>query len=183
MWLLISLLDRIHLGQDMHTHTQEDPEIYRVWTENQASKISSVRGNSGQMPHESNSNYQRVELSLNPPVCLSTLSVLFLLPINTCFTTFCLYGNYFYTVDRPAGPWPLTCDLVVRIQHSSCRCPTSGSGKHWNSASIHYRLRQLRWKPINTFWRQFVHLTLDRYEMIPNSANFIIGMRIILWFC
>ena len=34
-------------------------------------------------------------LSLSPPVCLSTHTVLFFLLINTCFVTFRLCGNSF----------------------------------------------------------------------------------------
>ena len=32
------LCGRIHLGQEMHAHTWEDPEIYQIWTVNQANQ-------------------------------------------------------------------------------------------------------------------------------------------------
>ena len=72
------------------------------------------------------STVTRVQLSLG--VCLDIyLHILFLLLINSGFTTFCLCDNYFLQRQR-ASALSMTTGLVLRIRCFYRRDPTSISG-------------------------------------------------------
>ena len=81
------------------------------------------------MPRKCDSHYHRGcdSLSLSSPMCLSTRTFFF--PPKThfpCFTTFCPYVEILFYRALLLVNFP--DDLVARIQHSRCRCPTSDSG-------------------------------------------------------
>lgn len=88
-----------------------------------------VKKNLEEMPRKCDSHYHRGcdSLSLSSPMCLSTRTFFF--PPKThfpCFTTFCPYVEILFYRALLLVNFP--DDLVARIQHSRCRCPTSNSG-------------------------------------------------------
>ena len=94
-----------------------------------------AKGNSEEMPHKSNSNYRRLQLSNSDTVSefahlsIHTCCTLFFLWINIfiCFPIFYLCGNSFLQTQR-ARPLSLTRGLVVRIWCSHCCNTASVSG-------------------------------------------------------
>ena len=86
-----------------------------------------------EMPHKRDSNYHKgATLSLSPPMCLSTCTVLFFLLINTLLVSLLsVFVGVLFCKAKGPGPccWPLVPgDLVARIQCSHGRDPTSISG-------------------------------------------------------
>ena len=64
-------------------HTGEDPEIYQIQTQNQAKQDDWPKETWKKCPIKVIQTTTRARLSLSPPVCLSTHTVLFFLLINT----------------------------------------------------------------------------------------------------
>ena len=105
---------------------QEYPEMYQIRTLNQANQHDWPKENREKCPMDVISTVTRVQLSLG--VCLDIyLHILFLLLINSGFTTFCLCDNSFLQRQR-ASALSMTTGLVVKIRCSYRRDPTSISG-------------------------------------------------------
>ena len=106
--------------------TQEDPEIYQIWTRTRQVKMI-TKENQGEMSHITDVNYHEgAALSESTPVSFHTYFTPFP-PTNThftCFTTFHLCGNSFLQIPR-AKALSQTTGLVARIQLSHCHDLTS----------------------------------------------------------
>ena len=130
---------------EMCEQTWEKPEIYQIWTVNQANQNDWTKETRKNCSIEVIHTTTRVWLSdsgtrpLSLPMCLSTCIVLFppdkhLLhyfpSLWKFFTTFHLCGNSFLQSQRP-GPLSLTTGLVARTWCSCRQDPAPISG--WES--------------------------------------------------
>ena len=101
----------------MHAHTWEDPEVYQIRTVNYANQNDWPKENQEKYPVKVIETAMRVWLWLffSPWVCpCAYLPLLYLLSLNTYFTTFRLCGNSFLQ-SRGPGPFSLTTGVVARI--------------------------------------------------------------------
>ena len=119
----------------MCAHTWKDPEIYQIWTVNQANQNDWPKETWKKCPIKVIQTAMRVQLRDSPSesACVSIHTYCTLLPPNkyfTGFTTFRLCGNSFLQSWRP-GPLPLINGLLARIWCSHRCNPTSVSG--WES--------------------------------------------------
>ena len=115
----------------MRAHMWENPEIYQIRTLNQANQNDWPKETQKKCPHKSDSNYHEgATLSLSPPTCLPTHTVLFFPPNKhfTCFTTFRLCGNSSSAKPKSQGLSP-TSGLVAGIWCSHHHDPTSITGR------------------------------------------------------
>ena len=100
--------------------------MYQIQTLNQANQHDWSKENREKCPMNVILTVTRAQLSLG--VCLGVyIHVLFLLLINSGFTTFCLCENSFLQNQR-ARALSLTTGLVVKIRCSYRHDPTSISG-------------------------------------------------------
>ena len=124
----VNLLESISVSM----HTWEVPEIYQIQTQNQATQSDWPKEIQKKCPIKVIQTATSVWLSSSLSslfMCLSICSVLFFLLINTtCFTTFCLYGDYFLQNWR-ARALSLTTGQMARIQWPHCLYLISISGQ------------------------------------------------------
>ena len=111
----------------MHGHTGENPEINQTQTDNQAKMTRNLE----EMLYQSDSNYHEgTTLSLGPPRCLTTHTVLFSLLINTLLVLLLSLsvGILFCKTEGTGWALSLTSGLVSMIWCSHCHdlTPTSG---------------------------------------------------------
>ena len=116
----------------------EDPEIYQIWTRNQAKQDDWLKETQKKCPVKGIQTSVRARLSLSrPPMPLSTRYSFssirkVLIKHFTSFTTFCLYVEIHFYIAAGPGPchWALVpWGLVARIQRSHCRGLTSISSQ------------------------------------------------------
>ena len=112
-------------------HTLESPEIYQFDIPEPDKSKWLAKGNPEEIPHKSNSNYQKGHdsatqgLSLSLPVCLSIGTVLFFLRIHTWLAPLLsLFVEILFCKAEGPGPLSLTTGLVASIW--SFPSPVSG---------------------------------------------------------
>ena len=125
------LFGRVHLGSEMCEHTWEDPEIYQIWTVNQADLNDWLKEIQKKCLIKVIQTAKRVQLSDSASeaayVFIHMYCTLFLL-INTFLFKMlhyflCLWTFFFFKAEGP-GPLSLTTGLVPRIWCSHCHDPT-----------------------------------------------------------
>ena len=104
-----SLFPGIHLGSEMHAHTQQDSEVNQIWTQNGQSKMTVQRKPWRNTPNKwFKLPWRRDSLSLSTHVSVHTHCTL-LLPRTLRLSPLCIFvGNLFCRAKGP-GPchWPL----------------------------------------------------------------------------
>ena len=117
--LPIGLCGRVRLDQEMHAQTWKDPEIYEIWTVNQANKNDWPKENQKKHPIKIIQTTMRARLRDSPSesahVSIHTYCTLFL-QINTLLASLLsrLVGILFCKAEGPR-PLSLTTGLVARI--------------------------------------------------------------------
>ena len=126
--LPICLCGRIHLGQEMHTHTWEDPEVHQIWTVNQASQNDWPKETWRKYHIKITQTVARAQLR-DPPSESAHVSIhkyCTIFPPKkhfTWFTTFCLCGHSFLQTRRARAlvtdHWqaPFVFTLSPSLQH------------------------------------------------------------------
>ena len=116
----------------MRVHTWEDLEIYHLRTVNQASQNDWPKETQKKCPMKVIQTARRCNsrtLSLSPPACLSTHTVLFFLLINTWpASRLSVLVEIIFCRAKGPGPLSLATGLVARIWCSHRRDPASVSG-------------------------------------------------------
>ena len=112
-------------------HTWEDPEIYQIRTLNKANQNDWSKETRNKCPIKVIQTATRVRLSLSPPVCLSTCTVLFFfLLINTLLVSLLsVFVGILFLQSCRARALSLTTGLVAGIRCSHRQDQTSITGR------------------------------------------------------
>jgi len=127
--LPIGLCGRVRLDQEMHAQTWKDPEIYEIWTVNQANQNDWPKENQKKHPIKIIQTTMRARLRDSPSesahVSIHTYCTLFL-QLNTLLASLLsrLVGILFCKAEGPR-PLSLTTGLVPRISCFHCHYPAS----------------------------------------------------------
>ena len=144
--LLRCLFGKIHLGQEMLIHIWEEPEIYQIWTVNQAYQNDWPKETWKKYPIKIIQTAIRMLLSnsLLEPACVSihTYCILFFLLINTLLASLIsIFVEILFCKAKGPGPLSLTTGLVPRICYFHCYDSAQSLAGSPSLAPRHCRLR------------------------------------------